>query len=212
LFVTLSLCFLFTWLSGKRGKDKRRPLKYLVVGLGNVGAEYAETRHNIGFVMADALVKELKGEWKTDRLADVAKVKYKSRNLVVIKPSTYMNRSGKAVKYWLDQEKVPLDRLLVILDDIALPLGTLRMKAKGSDAGHNGLSDIIQILNTIVFPRLRIGIGDDFPRGYQSEYVLGEWTADEVDRMIPRITTAVTMVKSFVAIGIDRTMTGFNNR
>lgn len=177
-----------------------------------MGAEYADTRHNVGFVVADALVKELKGSWKVERLASVSKVKFKGRTLVVIKPATYMNLSGKVIKYWLDQENIPVERLLVVMDDIALPLGTLRMKAKGGDAGHNGLTDIIMKLNTIVFPRLRIGIGDDFPRGYQSDYVLGEWSMMEINVMIPRINAATEIVKSFVTIGIDRTMTAYNNK
>ena len=187
-------------------------MKYLIIGLGNVGAEYANTRHNAGFVVADALVKELKGEWKVERLASVSKVKFKGRTLVVIKPTTYMNLSGKAVKYWLGQEKIPIDKMLVVVDDIAIPLGMLRLKAKGGDAGHNGLTDIILKLNTDSFPRLRIGIGDDFPRGYQSDYVLGEWTKKEVELMIPRVEMAVEMVKSFVTVGIGRTMTTFNNK
>jgi len=187
-------------------------LKYLIVGLGNVGAEYANTRHNIGFVVADALVKELKGEWKIERLASVSKVKFKGRTLVVIKPTTYMNLSGKSVKYWLDQENIPVERVLVVVDDIAIPLGTLRMKAKGGDAGHNGLTDIILKLNTDIFPRLRIGIGDDFARGQQSEYVLGEWSMKEVDVMIPKIETTVEIIKSFTTIGIGQTMTTYNNK
>ena len=187
-------------------------MKYLIVGLGNVGAEYANTRHNIGFVVTDALVKELKGKWKVERLASVSKVKFKGRTLVVIKPTTYMNLSGKSVKYWLDQEKIPVERMLVVVDDIAIPLGTLRMKAKGGDAGHNGLTDIILKLNTDIFPRLRIGIGDDFSRGQQSEYVLDEWSMQEVDVMIPRIEKAVEIIKSFVTIGISRTMTAYDNK
>lgn len=187
-------------------------MKYLIAGLGNVGIEYANTRHNAGFVVADAIVKELKGEWKVEKLASVAKVKYKGRTLVVIKPTTYMNLSGKAVKYWLEKEKIPKERLLVVVDDIALPMGMLRMKAKGGDAGHNGLTDVIVKLNTDVFPRLRIGIGDDFARGYQSEYVLGQWSKKEIELMIPRIEKAVEVVKSFVSIGIERTMTAFNNK
>ena len=187
-------------------------MKYLIVGLGNIGAEYANTRHNVGFVVADALAAELKGTWKTDRLAAVAKLKFKGRTLVVIKPSTYMNLSGRAVKYWMEQEKVTVENLLVVVDDIALPLGTLRMKAKGGDAGHNGLTDIIIKLNTEQFPRLRMGIGDDFAKGYQSDYVLGEWTKKETELMIPRIGAALEMIKSFVTVGIDRTMTAFNNK
>jgi PTH1 family peptidyl-tRNA hydrolase len=191
---------------------KNKNLKYLIVGLGNVGAEYANTRHNVGFVVADALVKDLEGSWKIERLASVSKVKFKGRTLVVIKPTTYMNLSGKAVKYWLDHEKIPIENLLVVVDDIAIPLGTLRMKAKGGDAGHNGLTDIILKLNTIDYPRLRIGIGDNFARGQQSEYVLGEWSMQEVDVMIPKIQTAVEIIKSFTTIGIDRTMTEYNNK
>ena len=187
-------------------------MKYLIAGLGNIGAEYANTRHNVGFVVADALVSEFKGEWKVERLASVARLKFKGRNLVVIKPTTYMNLSGKSVKYWLEQEKIPVENLLIVVDDIALPLGMLRMKAKGGDAGHNGLTDIILKLNTDQFPRLRIGIGDDFPRGYQSDYVLGEWSKSETELMIPRITMAVEMVQSFVTIGIGRTMTAYNNK
>lgn len=187
-------------------------MKYLIAGLGNIGVEYADTRHNVGFVAADALAKELKGEWKVDRLASVSRLKFKGRTLVVIKPSTYMNLSGKAVKYWMETEKIPVERVLIVVDDIALPLGTLRMKAKGGDAGHNGLTDIILKLNTDQFPRLRIGIGDDFPRGYQSDYVLGKWSKKEVELMIPRVEKAVEMVKSFVSIGIGRTMTAFNNK
>ncbi len=187
-------------------------MKYLIAGLGNIGAEYANTRHNVGFVVADALSVELKGQFKVERLASVSRVKFKGRTLVIIKPTTYMNLSGKAVKYWLEKEKIPIERMLVVLDDIALQPGTIRLKAKGGDAGHNGLTDIIEKLGTNVFPRLRIGIGDDFPKGYQSDYVLGEWSKKEVELMIPRIHRAVEAVKSFVTIGIGRTMTMFNNQ
>ena len=187
-------------------------MKYLIAGLGNVGAEYANTRHNIGFVVGDALCGDLKGSFSVDRLASVCKVKYKGRTLVIIKPTTYMNLSGKAVKYWLEKEKIPKERLLVVLDDIALPPGMLRMKAKGGDAGHNGLTDIIIKLNADVFPRLRIGIGNDFPRGFQADYVLGQWTRSEEKLMIPVVEKAVEMIKSFVTLGIDRTMTAYNNK
>lgn len=187
-------------------------MKYLIAGLGNIGAEYANTRHNVGFVVADALVKDLKGSFKIERLASVSKVKYKGRTLVVIKPTTYMNLSGKAVKYWLDKEKIPIERLLVVMDDIALPPGTLRLKPKGGDAGHNGLTDIILKLNTLNFARLRVGIGDNFARGCQTDYVLGEWTSKEVNLMIPRIEMAVELIKSFVTVGIEKTMTEFNNK
>ncbi len=187
-------------------------MKYLIVGLGNIGVEYGNTRHNIGFDIADKLVHDLKGEFKVERLASVAKVKFKGRQLVVTKPTTYMNLSGKSVKYWLDQEKIPIERLLVIVDDIALPLGTLRLKTKGGDAGHNGLTDIIIKLNTTSFPRLKVGIGNDFPRGYQSDYVLGKWSSQEIDIMLPRVDVAVDIIKSFVSIGPGLTMTSFNNK
>lgn len=187
-------------------------MKYLIAGLGNIGVEYANTRHNVGFVVADALVNDLKGTFKTERLASVSKIKYKGRTLVVIKPTTYMNLSGKAVRYWLDKEKIPVERLLVVVDDIAISPGILRLKPKGGDAGHNGLSDIILKLDTTDFARLRIGIGDNFARGYQTDYVLGEWTSKEVNLMIPRIEMAVEVIKSFVTVGIEKTMTEFNNK
>ena len=187
-------------------------MKYLIAGLGNIGAEYVNTRHNIGFEVADVLINELKGETRVEKLAVISRVKFRGRTLVIIKPTTYMNLSGKALKYWLDKEKIPLERLLVVLDDIALPTGTLRMKAKGGDAGHNGLTDIIEKLGTSVFPRLRIGIGDNFSRGRQADYVLGQWTKSEEKIMIPRLEIATEMVKSFVSVGIERTMTAFNNK
>jgi len=187
-------------------------MKYLIAGLGNIGTEYANTRHNIGFVVADALAGTQKGKFETERLASVARIKFKGRTLVVIKPTTYMNLSGKAVKYWLTKEKIPLNKLLVVLDDIALPLGTLRMKKQGGDAGHNGLTDIIEKLGTNVFPRLRVGVGNDFPRGFQVDYVLGEWSRSETDILIPRVEKAVEIIKSFVTLNTDRTMNLYNNK
>ncbi len=187
-------------------------MKYLIAGLGNIGAEYLDTRHNIGFDVANALTHELKGETKVEKLAVVSRVKYRGRILVIIKPTTYMNLSGKSIKYWLEKEKIPNDKLLVILDDIALPTGALRMKAKGGDAGHNGLTDIIEKLGTNIFPRLRIGIGDNFPKGRQADYVLGQWTKSEEILMNQRVDVATEMVKSFVSIGIERAMTGFNKK
>jgi PTH1 family peptidyl-tRNA hydrolase len=187
-------------------------MKYLIACLGNIGAEYANTRHNIGFIVADAIAQEGEAKFKTERLADVTRVKFKARNLVVIKPSTYMNLSGKAVKYWLDKEKIPIEKLLVVVDDIALPTGTLRLRPKGGDGGHNGLISIIESLNTGNFARLRIGIGNDFARGYQSDYVLGQWTKTEEEILIPKIKTAVDIIKSFVTIGLGRTMTLYNKK
>lgn len=187
-------------------------MKYLIAGLGNVGAEYANTRHNIGFEVADMLIHDLKGEVSIEKLASISKVKFKGRTLVIIKPTAFMNLSGKSVRYWLDKEKIPIKNLLVILDDIALPMGSLRMKSKGGDAGHNGLTDIIEKLGTNVFPRLRIGVGDNFPRGRQVDYVLGQWSGAEEKIMLPKIETATSIVKSFVSLGIERTMGAFNNK
>jgi peptidyl-tRNA hydrolase, PTH1 family len=187
-------------------------VKYLIAGLGNIGATYAGTRHNIGFDVVDALSNDLKGEFQTERLAQLALVKFKGRNLILIKPTTFMNLSGKAVLYWMKKENVPLDNLLVVVDDIALPIGLLRMKAKGGDAGHNGLIDIIQSIGTSSFNRLRFGIGDDFPRGRQADYVLGAWSRQELEIVLPKIPVAVEMIKSFVTIGTGRTMTMYNNK
>lgn len=185
-------------------------MKYLIAGLGNIGDEYANTRHNIGFIIADALTQSSGTSFLTDRYASVAKIRLKNRWLVVIKPSTYMNLSGKAVRYWLDKEKIPLENLLVMVDDIALPAGQLRLKMKGGDGGHNGLISIIETLGTDEFSRLRFGIGNDFAKGYQSDYVLGKWTKAEEEIIIPKISDAVELVKSFVLIGPELTMTRFN--
>lgn len=187
-------------------------MKYLIVGLGNIGPEYANTRHNIGFIIADALAREGKASFSPGRYGDMAKMKYRSRTLLILKPSTFMNLSGNAVKYWLNKEKIPLENLLIVLDDLALPTGTLRLKAKGGDGGHNGLISIIQQLGTQNYPRLRVGIGENFARGYQVDFVLGKWDEAEIKVMEPKIKIAVDMVKSFCTIGISRTMNSFNTR
>jgi len=187
-------------------------VKYLIVGLGNVGAEYANTRHNIGFVVLDALAAKSGATFTPDRYASVTKIKYRARTLVLVKPSTYMNLSGKAIKYWLTKEKIPLENMLVVVDDIALPLGTLRMRTRGGDGGHNGLYDIIYRLESESFPRLRIGIGDEFARGHQVDFVLSQWTRKEEELMIPRVEAAVDAIRSFVTIGINRTMNIVNSK
>jgi PTH1 family peptidyl-tRNA hydrolase len=187
-------------------------MKYLITGLGNIGDEYANTRHNIGFIVADALAGEAEAVFKSERYASVTKIRYRGKTLVVIKPSTYMNLSGKAVRYWMDKENIPVERSLVITDDIALPLGTLRMRKKGGPGSHNGLENIIVTLGTEHFPRLRMGIGNDFARGYQSDFVLGKWTREEEEAMIPKVKLAVEMIKSFLVRGIDQTMTDYNNK
>jgi PTH1 family peptidyl-tRNA hydrolase len=187
-------------------------MKYLIAGLGNIGDEYADTRHNIGFIVADALAQDRSASFAPGRYGDMAKVKYRARTLLVLKPSTYMNLSGNAIRYWITRENIPRENLLVIVDDLALPLGTLRLKAKGGDGGHNGLSSIIAELGTQDFARLRMGIGNDFAQGYQVDYVLGRWTKQENEIMIPRIKTAVEIIKSYVTIGVTRTMNHFNTR
>lgn len=187
-------------------------MKYLITGLGNIGDEYANTRHNIGFIAADALAQEAEAEFKSERYASVTKIRYRGKILVVIKPATFMNLSGKAVRYWMEKENIPAERILIITDDIALTAGSLRMRKKGGDGGHNGLENIIMTLGTEAFPRLRIGIGNEFSKGYQSDYVLSKWTTEEEKIMIPKMKTAIEMVKSFVVRGIDMTMTDFNNK
>ena len=197
-------------IQNKEAEDNN--MKYLIACLGNIGVEYENTRHNIGFKIADRLAKDLEASFTTSRLAQVAEMKYKGKTLVVIKPTTYMNLSGRAVKYWLDQEKVPIENLLVVNDDIALPFGTLRFRKQGSDGGHNGLTDIIEKLGTNVFCRLRFGLGDDFPRGRQIDFVLGQWKASEEPIVDQKCNEAVEIIKSFVTQGVDRTMNLFNKR
>jgi PTH1 family peptidyl-tRNA hydrolase len=187
-------------------------MKYLIAGLGNIGDEYANTRHNIGFIIADAIAQQAETAFKSERYAAMCKIKYRGKILVIIKPSTYMNLSGKAIRYWMEKENIPLERILVVADDIALPTGTLRMRKKGGHGGHNGLENIILNLGQDTFPRLRVGIGDDFARGSQVDYVLGKWTSQEEKIMIPKVTLAVDMIQSFVARGIDITMTDYNNK
>jgi PTH1 family peptidyl-tRNA hydrolase len=185
-------------------------MKYLIVGLGNIGAEYDHTRHNIGFDVADAFVAKHGGTFKSDRLADVAECKWKGRIFVVVKPTTYMNLSGKTVKYWMDKEKIPLENIFVIVDELALPLEKLRIRPGGSDAGHNGLKSIQELLGTNQYPRLRFGIGNDFPKGTQVEFVLGKWKAEEWKVIVPKLATCVEIIESFATIGIERTMNKYN--
>jgi len=187
-------------------------MKYLVAGLGNIGDEYSDTRHNIGFIVADALAQEGKAVFKPGRHADTTRLSIKGRTIVLIKPTTFMNLSGKALRYWIQKEDIPLENILVIVDDLALPLGVLRMRKKGSDGGHNGLISIIECLESTEFTRIRFGIGNDFAKGYQVDYVLGRWTDEETKFLIPRVKEAVEMIKSFILIGPDRTMNIFNKK
>ncbi len=186
-------------------------MKYLIVGLGNIGDEYMNTRHNIGFVIADALALSLKAPFESGRLASMAKGKLKGRSITIIKPTTFMNLSGKALRYWMNQENILPENILVIVDDLALPLGTFRLRKRGSDGGHNGLISIIDTIQTIEFSRLRVGIGNDFAKGYQIDYVLGRWTKEEEKVLIPRIETAVEMIQCFILQGVDRAMNLFNS-
>lgn len=187
-------------------------MKYLIAGLGNPGTKYENTRHNIGFKVLDSLAKELEGSFSLDRHAEVCTVKFKGRVLILVKPTTFMNLSGKAVQYWLQSEKIPLDNLMVITDDLALPYGKLRMKGKGSDGGHNGLKDIQSTLNTQQYARLRFGIGSEFNKGQQVDYVLGEWSHLELETLDERISVAKEFVKGFCTIGLAYTMSTWNNK
>ncbi len=186
-------------------------MKYLVVGLGNIGAEYINTRHNIGFTILDALADASNIVFTSKRYAYTANYKFKGRNIVLIKPTTYVNLSGKAVNYWLQKEKIPIDKLLVVVDDLALPFGTLRLKEKGGDAGHNGLKDINASLGTQNYARLRFGIGSNFNVGHQVDYVLGNWNKEELSAIPERIDKAIDIIKGFASIGVKRTMNQYNN-
>lgn len=185
--------------------------KFLVIGLGNIGDEYRHTRHNIGFDVVTAFALKHGGLFKNDRLADVAEVKWKGRTFVCIRPTTYMNLSGKAFKYWMDKEKIGLPETLTIVDDLALPLDTLRLRGSGSDAGHNGLKDIQLTLGTDQYPKLRFGIGNQFPKGRQVDFVLGRWLPEELPIVQQKIEKCTEVIESFASIGIARTMNMVNS-
>lgn len=187
-------------------------MKYLIVGLGNIGAEYANTRHNIGFKILDALAGASNILFTPDRYADRAVLKFNGRQYILIKPSTYMNLSGKAVNYWMQKENIPIENILVLTDDLALNIGHVRIKSKGSDGGHNGLKNINEVLGSNQYARLRFGIGNEFSRGAQIDYVLGEWTDDDMMILPERIDLCIEAIKAFGTIGIQRTMNQFNNK
>ena len=187
-------------------------MKYLIIGLGNIGVEYSETRHNIGFKVLDALADASNLIFAPKRYGSVCEYKFKGRTFVLVKPSTYMNLSGKAVDYWMKTAKVPIERTMIIVDDLALPFGSIRIKKKGSDAGHNGLADIIKVLGTTQFIRMRFGIGDTFSKGTQVNYVLGEWDDEERKLLPERLDKMMDVIRSFSTIGIDRTMNLFNGK
>ena len=185
-------------------------MKYLIVGLGNMGEEYKDTRHNIGFKVLDALAMASNTSFTDKRYGAICRLKYKGRELILLKPSTYVNLSGNAVSYWMKKENITLENMLVIVDDIALPLGSIRMRPKGSDGGHNGLSHISYILSTTEYPRIRIGIGNSFRKGGQRDFVLGTWNAEEKKFMQERISIVIEMIRSFAFAGLELTMTAYN--
>ncbi len=199
------------------GKEKRlleetdSMKKYLLIGLGNIGDEYADTRHNVGFQVLNKLSEKQKFSFETRKLGDLGSFKIKGRSILCLKPSTYMNLSGKSVKYWMEKEKIPLENILVITDDLNLPFGTLRLKTKGSDGGHNGLNDIQNCLQTVNYNRLRIGVGSEFNKGRQIDYVLGKWNDEEKLALPERLERAHELIASFVLAGVKITMNEYNN-
>jgi len=187
-------------------------MKFLIVGLGNIGNEYAHTRHNIGFDVVAAFVQKHHGDFRQDRLAYVAEIKWKGRLFICICPTTYMNLSGRAFKYWLDKEKIELSNTLTIVDDLALPLDRLRMRGSGSDGGHNGLKSIQEAINSVDYPKLRFGIGNNFPKGMQSEFVLGKWTKEEEPIVKLKIEKSVEAIETFATQGLNAAMNSVNSQ
>ncbi len=186
--------------------------KFLIVGLGNIGDEYEGTRHNIGFTILDTIAKENSFKFTVDKLASVATFKFKGKTLVLIKPSTYMNLSGKAVNYWMQKENIQKENILVLTDDLALPFGSVRMKGKGSDGGHNGLKSVQETLASTDYARLRFGVGNEFSKGKQVDYVLGKWDDEEKKTLEARVKLAIEMIQGFATIGLQRTMSAYNNK
>jgi len=200
------------FLSTKTEDNTDYMKKFLIVGLGNIGAEYVNTRHNIGFKVVDFLAKKEGLSFETVKLGSLAEYKFKGRTFLLLKPNTYMNLSGKAVKYWMDKENIPLENIFVITDDLNLPFGTIRIKPKGSDGGHNGLKSIHQVLNTTGYTRFRFGISDEFKKGKQVDYVLGDWDEDEKAKLPERLELASEAIKSFGIAGLENTMTSYNGK
>lgn len=186
--------------------------KYLIAGLGNIGDKYTNTRHNIGFLILDQLAKDHDVKFETEKLGDIAKFRFKGRTFILLKPNTYMNLSGKAVKYWMTKEKIATENLLVVTDDLNIDFGTIRLKGKGSAGGHNGLKDIQDKLNTATYPRFRFGVGSNFSKGRQVDFVLSEWTKEETSQLIERIPVACNVITSFGTAGMSNTMNNFNGK
>jgi len=206
--------FLKNLFSGTKvdNKEKNADMKYLIVGLGNIGPEYYHTRHNVGFRILDALAETAKIEFKDGRYGAISEYKFKGRQYILVKPSTYMNLSGKAVNYWLQKENIPVENMLILTDDLALPFGTLRLRPKGSDAGHNGLKHINETLGHQNYTRLRFGIGADYSKGKQIDYVLGKWSEEELEKLPELYKICINMIKGISTIGVQRTMTAYNTK
>lgn len=213
IVITKAISRMFASRVRRAGKaSMNSDMKYLVVGLGNIGPEYAGTRHNIGFMVADRLATDAGGVFESCRYGDMARFRVKNKQLMVLKPSTYMNLSGVAVRYWMNKEKLPLQNLLVVVDDLALPFGAIRLRGNGSDAGHNGLKNIASELGNQNYARLRFGIGNDFQRGGQIDYVLGKFPSEEVALLPERLETAAEAVRAYCLSGLSFAMTNFNNK
>lgn len=195
-----------------KNNNKEEVKKYLIVGLGNIGDKYKNTRHNIGFKILNYLAENEDITFETQKLGDIAKYRHKGRSFILLKPSTYMNLSGKAVKYWMTKEKIQLENVLIICDDLNIPYDSLRLKPKGSAGGHNGLKDINNVLNTQQYARLRFGVGNSFSKGRQVDYVLGKWNKEELDTMNEKLEKISKTIKSFGLIGVEKTMNEFNKK
>ena len=204
---------IFKFFSKKQIESKQEVMKkFLIVGLGNIGDTYVNTRHNIGFQVLDALAKNQDASFETEKLGDITRFRYKGRVFILLKPSTYMNFSGKSVKYWVNQEKIPLENLCIVTDDVHIDFGSIRIKIKGSAGGHNGLKDIQEKLNTQQYNRFRFGVGGNYARGRQADFVLGSWTKEEESQLIERIPIAVKAILSFGTAGINNTMNIYNGK
>lgn len=203
----------FSQIIGEKGASKEVLMKkFLIVGLGNIGEKYTNTRHNIGFKILDEAAKENNTIFETEKLGDVATYKFKGKTFLLLKPSTFMNLSGKSVKYWMDKEKIPLENVLVVTDDVHIDFGTIRLKGKGSAGGHNGLKDIQDKLNTQQYARFRFGVGGNYSRGRQVDFVLGEWSKEETSQLIERLSVSEKIITSFGTAGLANTMNTFNGK
>ncbi|APZ45915.1 aminoacyl-tRNA hydrolase [Polaribacter reichenbachii] len=204
--------FFFKLLNLKKETKEELMKKFLIVGLGNIGDKYTNTRHNIGFKIVDEVAEEHNVTFETEKLGDVATFRFKGRTFILLKPSTYMNLSGKALKYWMQKEKIEIDNVLVVTDDLNIDFGTIRIKGKGSDGGHNGLKDIQEKLGTNKYPRFRFGVGANYSKGRQVDFVLGEWDKEETSQLIERLPTSAKVITSFGTAGLANTMNTFNGK